>query len=43
VILDAAGDEDDPLAQKPRIDVEAALAAVRLFNDHGMRPAAMSR
>ena len=27
------GDEDDPLAQQPRIDVEAALAAVRLLDD----------
>jgi LemA protein len=33
VILDLAGDEHDPLAQQPRIDVEAALAAIRLL-DH---------
>ena len=28
-----AGDEDDPLAQQPRIDVEAALAPVGLLDD----------
>jgi hypothetical protein len=35
MVLDRAGDEDDPLAQQPRIDVEAALAPVRLFDDDG--------
>jgi hypothetical protein len=33
VVLDRAGDEDDPLAEQPRIDVEAAFAPVRLFDD----------
>jgi hypothetical protein len=35
MVLDAAGDEHDPLAQQPRLDVEAALAAVRLLDDDG--------
>ena len=38
MILDPAGDEHDPLAQQPRIDVEAALAAVRLLDDDGHEP-----
>jgi hypothetical protein len=43
VVLDLAGHEHDPLAQQPRIDVEAALAAVRLLDDDGNeRPALMS-
>ena len=33
MVLDRAGDEDDPLAQQPRVNVEAALAAVRLLDD----------
>ena len=33
-ILDHAGHEDDALFQKPRIDIEGALAAVRLLDDH---------
>ena len=33
MVLDRAGDEDDPLAQQPRIDVEAALAPVGLLDD----------
>jgi hypothetical protein len=33
MVLDLAGDEHDPLAQQARIDVEAALAAARLFDD----------
>ena len=35
MVLDRAGDEDDPLAQQPRINVEAALAPVGLFDDDG--------
>ncbi len=35
MVLDRAGDEDDPLAQQPRINVEAALAPVRLLDDDG--------
>src|SRR5260221_10823060 len=35
MVLDRARDEDDPLAQQPRIDVEAALASARLFDDDG--------
>ena len=35
MVLDRAGDEDDPLAQQPRIDVEAALAPVGLLDDDG--------
>ena len=31
----APGDEDDPLAQQPRKDVEAALAPVGLLDDDG--------
>ena len=38
MVLDPAGDEHDPLAQQPRIDVEAALAAVRLLDDDGHEP-----
>src|SRR5665213_3452750 len=34
-VLDRAVDEDDPLAQQPREDVEGPLAAPRLFDDHG--------
>ena len=33
MVLNRAGDEHDPLAQQPRVNVEAALAAVRLFDD----------
>ena len=33
VVLDRAGDEDDPLAQQPRVDVEAAFAPVGLLDD----------
>src|SRR5206468_4406065 len=33
MILDRAGDEDDPFTQQPRKDVEAALAPVGLFDD----------
>jgi hypothetical protein len=33
VVLDRACDEDDPLAEKSGVDVEAAFAAVRLL-DH---------
>src|SRR5256885_15103912 len=35
MILDRAGDEDDPLAQQPRKNVEAALAPVGLLDDDG--------
>ena len=35
MVLDRAGDEDDAFAQQPRIDVEAALSPVRLFDDDG--------
>ena len=35
MVLDRARDEDDPLAQQPRIDVEAALAPVGLLDDDG--------
>ena len=35
MVLDRAGDEDDPLPQQPRINVEAALAPVRLLDDDG--------
>ena len=35
MVLDRAGDEDDPLAQQPRINVEAALAPVGLLDDDG--------
>src|SRR5215216_2253269 len=34
VVLDRPGEEDDALAQEPRIDVERALAAVRLLDHH---------
>ena len=33
-ILDHAGHEDDALFQQPGIDIEGALAAVRLFDNH---------
>src|SRR4029453_8131450 len=33
MVLDRTGDEDDPLPQQPGIDVEAAFASVRLFDD----------
>src|SRR6185369_9663516 len=33
MILDLAGDEDDPFAQQARIDVEAAFPAAGLFDD----------
>ena len=42
MVLDRAGDEDDPFAQQPRINVEAALAAVRLLDDDGNEPETMS-
>src|SRR3546814_16946049 len=35
MILDLAGDEDDPFAQQARENVEAAFAAARLFDDDG--------
>ena len=35
VILDRPGHEHDPLTQQAREDVEAALAAARLFDDDG--------
>src|SRR6266550_6947315 len=35
MVLDRPGDEDDALAQQPRIDVEAAFAPVGLFDDDG--------
>ena len=35
MVLDRAGDEDDPLAQQPRENVEAALAPVGLLDDDG--------
>src|SRR4051794_3124235 len=34
-VVDRLADEDDPLAQQARIDVERALAARVLLNDHG--------
>ena len=34
-ILDRSGQEDDALAQEPRVDVESPLAAVRLLDHHG--------
>ena len=34
VILDRAGDEDQPLLQQARIDVEGALAAGGLLDHH---------
>ncbi len=33
MVLDRAGDEHDPLAQQPRINVEAAFAPVGLLDD----------
>ena len=33
MVLDRPGDEHDPLAQQPRINVEAALAPVGLLDD----------
>src|SRR5690348_772428 len=35
MVLDRSRDEHDPLAQQPRINVEAALAPVGLFDDDG--------
>ena len=35
MVLDRAGDEDDPLAQQPRENVEAALAPVGLLDNDG--------
>ena len=35
MILDRTRDEDDPLAQQPRINIEAALAPVGLLDDDG--------
>jgi hypothetical protein len=35
MVFDRTRDEDDPLAQQPRIDVEAALSPVRLLDDDG--------
>jgi hypothetical protein len=35
VVVDRAADEDDPLLEQPRIDVEGPLAARALFDDHG--------
>ena len=35
MVLDRAGNEHDPLAQQARVDVEAALAAVRLLDNDG--------
>src|SRR3546814_6919574 len=35
VIFDLTGDEHDPLAQQAREDVERALSAARLFDNHG--------
>ena len=34
IVFDRAREEDDPLAQEARIDVERALAAVRLLDHH---------
>src|SRR5256885_3038305 len=34
LVIHLAGDEDDPLAQQPRVDVEGALAARVLLDDH---------
>jgi hypothetical protein len=34
VVFDRTSDENDALAQQPRLDVEAALAPVRLFDDN---------
>ena len=35
VVLNDAGEEDDALLQKPRIDIESALTTVGLFDYHG--------
>jgi hypothetical protein len=35
MVLDRSRDEHDPLAQQPRLDVEAAFAPVGLFDDDG--------
>jgi hypothetical protein len=35
IVLDLAGDENDPFAQQARENVEAAFAATRLFDDDG--------
>src|SRR5438045_9103030 len=32
-VVDRRAQEDDPLLEEPRVDVEGALAAVRLFDD----------
>src|SRR3546814_13331169 len=40
LVLDAAGHEHDPLAQQPRKDVEAALAAIRLLDHDRHEPRA---
>jgi hypothetical protein len=42
MVLDLAGDEHDPLAQQPRIDVEAALAAFDCSITIGTRAAEIS-
>jgi hypothetical protein len=42
VILDLARHEHDPLPQQPRVDVEAALAAIRLLDDDGNEAGTMS-
>src|SRR5215831_3678380 len=34
VVVDRAGDEDDALLQKPRIDVVGALATIGLLDHH---------
>ena len=34
VVVDLLAEEDDPLAQKARVDVEGALAAGGLLDDH---------
>ncbi len=35
LVLDLAGDEDDPFAQQAGENVDAAFAAARLFDDYG--------
>ena len=35
VVVDRAADEDDPLLEQARIDVEGPLASRALFDDHG--------
>jgi hypothetical protein len=34
LVVDRAPDEDDPLVQQARVDVERALPARRLLHDH---------